>query len=286
MNVKILKKESGGYPAQLNNIPNPPTQLYVMGDISNFSASNMIAIVGSRRVTPYGRQVTQQLTSDLVKHNFVIVSGLALGVDSIAHRSCLDKGGKTIAVLPSGLDKIYPASHHNLAKEILANGGTLVSEYADGEPPLKNHFIARNRIVSGIGQGVLVTEAAAKSGTLHTANFALDQGKSVMAVPGNITSPLSQGTNNLIKTGATPVTSVDDVLFALGTEVNSTYQTEFFGNNSQESSVLQLLKAGHTDSAYLLTESAMEAQIFNQTMTMLELDGKIRSLGNGHWTLR
>jgi DNA processing protein len=226
------------------------------------------------------------MVHDLSKAGIVIISGLALGVDSLAHKSALEAGGLTIAVLPSGLDNIYPASHYGLARQILQQGGALVSEYPSGQTAQKHHFIARNRIASGLGDALLITEAAEKSGTLHTANFALEQGRPVLAVPGNITSPTSAGTNNLIKTGATPVTTVDDIFHALGLEAPGGAKKAPASANPDEQVLLDLLFSGISDGSELLERSSMELRLFNQTLTMLEIRGRIRALGNNHWGLQ
>lgn len=268
----------------LKEIPDPPKELYILGDLGKLLDSPKLAVVGSRKVTPYGRGATEELVQAVTSRGVVIVSGLALGVDAIAHKAALDAGGKTIAVLPCGLDKPYPATNRQLARRILEQGGALISEYPDGTPPLQPHFIARNRLVSGLSDGVLITEAAAKSGTIHTAGFALDQGKTVMAVPGNITSELSKGTNNLIKAGAAPVTTAQDILDAL--KIGEQLQLkEILAANAEEEAILSLLKQGITDGSELQVMSRLKPDTFNQTLTMLEITGKIRSTGAGHWTL-
>jgi DNA processing protein len=161
-----------------------------------------------------------------------------------------------------------------------------MSEYPEGTPGFKDHFIARNRIVAGLAQALLITEAAEKSGTLHTAKFALEQGRDVLAVPGNITSPGSAGTNNLIKTGATPVTSVDDVLYALNLRDTVFETIAIRGDNAEEQAILDLLQEGTTEGVELLSCSRLQAPAFNQALTMLEISGKIRPLGNNQWALR
>jgi DNA processing protein len=284
--VKINKTTQGAsaFPEVLRDIPDPPKELYVLGNLAPLLKMPRLSVVGARKVTPYGKNVTADLVRTVAGQGVVIISGLALGVDALAHRAALDAGGKTIAVLPCGLDKPHPRTNVQLARDILANGGALVSEYPDGTAPLPHNFIARNRLVSGLGDGVLVTEAAEKSGTIHTAGFALDQGKTVMAVPGNITSELSKGTNNLIKSGAVPVTSAQDILRALKLGEQLQFK-EVLAANAEEDSILSLIKQGITDGSELQTMSKMDAVIFNQTLTMLEITGKIRSLGAGHWTL-
>lgn len=284
--VNSLELSDQGFSAILATIPQPPRQIYVDGSLPDFNATPCLAVVGSRKVSPYGRHMTTQLVGDLARRGVIIVSGLALGVDGIAHRAALDAGGITVAVLPGGLDHIYPSSHHHLAKEIVSKGGALISEYAPGQSPRKEYFIARNRLVSGLADGVLITEAAEKSGTLHTANFALDQGKTVLAVPGNATNPMSVGTNNLIKAGAIMVTEANDVFFALDMQDSEPAQAELFGANEAETSILILLKDGVTQASVLQGQSGLAPELFNQTLTMLELSGKIRALGSGQWSLK
>ncbi len=284
-NVNLLTLSSSEYPEILRQIPDAPKQLYVMGNLQELLTRPRLSVVGSRRVSVYGRQVTGQLVREAARQGIVIISGLAFGVDAIAHQAALEAGGNTVAVLPCGLDRIYPTSHTALARAILAGGGALVSEYPPKSEPFKTNFIARNRIVSGLSDGVLITEAAAKSGTIHTANFALEQGRTVMSVPGNINSPLSEGTNNLIKSGATPVTELNDILDALGLEQDA-QRTLPLSNNPEEAILIELMTNGITNGAELLTLSRLPAQSFNATLTMLEISGRIRPIGAGHWALR
>ncbi|HSX35058.1 MAG TPA: DNA-processing protein DprA [Candidatus Saccharimonadales bacterium] len=284
--VKQLMISTSVVPKKLRNIPEPPKRLYTMGvDVNELLLRPCVTIVGSRKVSAYGKAVTAALAGDLAKAGVLIISGLALGVDSVAHRAALEAGGVTLAVLPSPLTHIYPRSHTHLAAQMVAQGGALVSEYADGEPLYPVNFIARNRIASGLGDVLLITEAAEKSGTLHTARFALEQGKEVLAVPGNITSSTSAGTNNLIKTGATPVTGVEDVLHALGLEPAITAKQAPKGATSEEQAVLDLLVAGVSDGALLLEQSGLRVTLFNQTLTMLEIRGMVRALGGNQWGL-
>lgn len=196
----------------LSQIPDPPTHLHIRGTLPDQTLPT-IAVVGTRHITPYGRKVTRDLTSALVRVGFVIVSGFMYGVDAVAHETTIEAGGKTIAVLGYGLDApYYPASHARLADRILASGGCLVSEYAATEPARPENFPRRNRIVSGLSLGVLVTEAAKKSGSLITARLAGEQGREVFAVPGPIGSRYSEGTKELVNLGAKLVTRVEDIL--------------------------------------------------------------------------
>lgn len=282
--IRTIKLGDDDFPEVLRSIPGPPKQLYVLGDLAALLAMPRLAVVGSRHVSPYGRQITSRLVEEIAGQGVVIISGLAIGVDAIAHQAALAAHGQTIAVLPCGLDKLYPSTNARLGEEILKGGGALVSEYPDGTPPLRQHFIARNRLVSGLANGVLITEAAARSGTIHTAGFALDQGRTVMAVPGNITSPQSAGTNNLIKTGAVTVTDTSDILLAMGLN-KSERQLSIIGDTAAEVTVLRLLSKGQSDGGELLRNSELSPVEFNQALTMLELAGKVRPLGAGHWGL-
>lgn len=287
MYVNKLTMQDSAYPSILRDIDGAPQQLFYRGaDPSEWLSRPRVAIVGSRAVSAYGKQVTAQLARDLAERGVVIISGLALGVDGIAHQACLDAGGTTVAVLAGGVDKVYPATHTALGNRILGQGGTIMSEQPEGTPGLKPYFIARNRIVAGLADALLITEAAEKSGTLHTARFALEQGRDVLAVPGNITSPGSAGTNNLIKTGATPVTSVHDILYVLGMDQMAAKPKPIRGANADEQAILDLLQGGTNDGAALLAGSALPAATFNQVLTMLEISGKIRPLGNNAWALR
>jgi DNA processing protein len=286
MNVKKLTLDDSAYPNSLMELAQPPKQLFVQSDNwDDLMGRPRVAIIGSRKVSAYGRQVTTKLAGELAAQGIVIVCGLALGVDGLAHQAALDAGGLTIAVLPTSLHKIYPASHQNLARNIVQQGGALMTEYEDGADVYKTNFVARNRIVAGISAAVLITEAALKSGSLHTARFALEQGIDVLAVPGNITSPTSEGTNNLIKSGATPITCADDVLHALGLRPQKLSDKKILSADPHEQTLLELLQQGTRDGTELLTTSQLEVGVFNQTLTMLEITGKIRSLGANQWTL-
>jgi DNA processing protein len=209
---------------------------------------------------------------------------LALGVDTLAHRATLDAGGLTLAVLPGPVEKIYPSSHAALTKQIVEQGGALISEYPENTPAFRWNFVARNRIVAALCDALLITEAALKSGSLHTARFALEQGKDALAVPSNITSEMSVGTNNLLRSGATPVTCVDGVLHVLNLKPAIKART-VKGANKTEQRLIYLLSQDIRVGAELLEKSELEIGEFNQTLTMLEITGKIRSLGANQWSL-
>jgi len=286
MNSKKLMLSSSVFPDALRTIPSAPTQLFaVSAAYEDWADRPRVAIVGSRKVSPYGREITTQLAHGLAERGIVVISGLALGVDGLAHRAALDAGGCTVAVLPTPLSDIYPSSHQQLARHIVEQGGTLYSEYGPGSEVYRTNFIARNRLIAGLAKVVLITEAAEKSGSLHTAHFALEQGKDVLAVPGSIYNPMSVGANNLIKAGAMPVTDVADVLRALGITEKSKRRQKPKGSTPEEQLLLDLLAAGTHDCDALQAGSGLEAARFNQTLTMLEITGAIHSTGGGQWVL-
>lgn len=285
MNVNTLKLSISSLPLTLKSIDPPPRQLYWSGvPLSEILSHHRVAIVGSRKATPYGRTVTLELATKLSRAGVVIISGLAFGIDSYAHKAALESGGCTVAVLPTPLDKISPASHQSLAKQILLRGGALASEYGTSSEIRKVNFIARNRIVSALAEVLVITEAARNSGSLHTARFALEQGKTVMAVPGNIDSPTSEGCNNLIKSGATPVTSVSDIFFALGIEPNAARPTRIFKGTPKQQQIFKLIADGVREQEELVAASRLPVAEISSTLTALELQGYIRPIGGGFWT--
>ncbi len=286
MIINTLTLESTDFPPRLTDIAAPPRTLFHSGaPLKELLNRPRVAIVGSRNVSTYGKQVTTQVARELAEQGVVIISGLALGVDALAHTAALEAGGFTVAVLPGPLQKIYPATHAQLAERILKQGGALISEYEADTPGFKQNFIARNRLIAGLAQAVLITEAGEKSGSLHTARFARRQGREVLAVPGNITSPGSAGTNSLLKSGATLVTSSHDVLEALGLKAHHTPVADAHSDNPDEQALLKLLLRGIHDGQHLLTGSALGISEFNQALTRLEISGKIRSLGGNQWAL-
>lgn len=281
---KIVKKHKQ-YPPYLLEISSIPKELYYLGEIPE-DYLPAVTIVGARKITNYGKDVTYKLAFDLARLGVTIISGLALGVDGVAHQGAIDAGGRTIAVLAGGLDEISPPSHRNLAIDILRKNGTILSEYIACTPALKQNFIARNRIVSALSDMTIITESAERGGSLATANFALEQNKLVGAVPGNITSSQSVGTNNLIKSGATPITCAQDVLDALGLQFESLKREEVFGDTKEEQLIIDLMKEGVTALDQLQLRSKLDPSTFSQTVTMLEISSKIRPLGAANWTLK
>ena len=284
MKINKVTKNHKRYPAYLREISSVPRQLFYLGKPPE-DYLPAVAVVGTRKLTLYGKEVTYKLAYDLAKQGVTIISGLALGADGVAHRGALDAGGRTIAVLAGGLDSINPPSHRNLAIQILKNQGTILSEYPSGTASLKQNFIARNRIISGMSDMVVITESAESGGSLATAAFALEQNKQVGATPGNITSGQSIGTNNLIKSGSLVITGADDVLNALGLQAEEKVRLETFGDTKEEQTIIDLMRGGITELDQLQIKSSLEPATFNQTITMLEISGKIRPLGAAHWTL-
>lgn len=278
--INLTEVENDIYLKVLAEYKNSPTHLYYRGTLP-LKRIPSVAIVGTRRPTHYGKQVTYDLAYKLAKQGIIIISGLALGIDAIAHRAALDAGGVTIAILAGGLDNIYPRTNTRLAQEILDKGGALISEYPAGTQAKPYQFLARNRLVSGLADAVIVTEAAASSGTFSTVTHALDQGKEVFAVPGNITSILSVGPNQLIKQGATPVLDSSDLLEALSPRLE--VQLPLSPRTPIEQCVLNLLKLGVTDMSELQTKSKLNPSEFLSTLTSLEIEGAIRNLGGDKW---
>ncbi|HET9850778.1 MAG TPA: DNA-processing protein DprA [Candidatus Saccharimonadales bacterium] len=281
--VNSLKRNSPNYPEILKHIDPPPKQLYFSGLApETWLGRPKVAIVGSRKATAYGLGVTDQLAGTLAKQGIVIISGLAYGIDKAAHQAAMAAGGLTVAVLPTSLQSIYPAGHLNLAVQV-AGQGTLISEYGPNDPVYKLNFTQRNRIISGLADVVIITEAAVKSGSLVTARFALEQGKTVMAVPGNINSENSQGANNLIKSGAVPVTEAGDVLFALNIRPSKTRAKQTFKGSADEERVLKMIIDGVNDQEELALKAQLDGGQTSAILTSLEITGHIRPAGSGRW---
>jgi len=214
LKISFVCVKDDNYPALLKTIHDPPAVLYYLGELPD-NAKKTVSIIGSRRCSEYGLIVSRKMSRDLTARGVIIVSGMAKGIDSSAHIGAISAGGKTVAVLGCGVNICYPAENTALRDKIIKNG-CAVSEYPPGTKPYHTNFPERNRIISGLSQAVVVVEAATKSGTLITANMALEQGREVLAVPGNVTSALSAGTNNLIYQGAVPARDYKDILYAIG----------------------------------------------------------------------
>lgn len=281
LRVTALRMTDDGYPRLLREVSLPPPILYVRGTLAP-ADDIALAIVGTRRVTAYGRQVTERLAAELVAQGLSIVSGLARGVDTHAHAAALAAGGRTIAVLGCGPDLVYPPENAKLAARIIESGA-IVTEFAPGTQPEAGNFPARNRIISGLSLGVLVIEAPHDSGALITARFAGEQGRDVFAVPGNITSRASAGANRLIQDGAKLVLAVDDVLgeLNLGMVPQQLELRELLPENETEASLLAQLDAAgepcHIDE--LCRATGLPIAAVSGTLVMMELKGLVRLAG-------
>ena len=287
-NIKILTPESEKYPKLLAEIYNPPALLYYKGEFRK-KEEFTIGVVGTRKYTPYGERVAETIVKDLALNKITIVSGLALGIDSLAHNATLNVSGRTIAVLGTGIDKqsVYPSSNRYLADKIIASGGVILSEFPLGAPPLRHHFPQRNRIISGLSIGVLVIEAGFKSGALITARHGLEQNREIFAVPGNIYSDASIGPNNLIKQGAKAVTSASEILETLDLTLITSYidNKKIIPETPEEKLLLKHITADplHVDELTRLTNLGVSA--INSTLTLMEMKGMVRNLGNMQYVL-
>lgn len=280
--VTLIDKE---YPEILKEIPDPPGVLFYKGDMKLFK-TYCLAVVGSRSYSKYGEMVNRKIVDILAKSGITIVSGLALGIDTLAHESALDMGGKTIAVLGNGLDTIYPTTNIRLADKIIQNNGLIITEYPVGIPAFKSNFPLRNRIIAGLSLGTLVIEAAEDSGSLITARASIEYNREVFAVPGSIFNDQSKGPNKLIKMGARLVESAEDILVELnlGNMKNSQIVQEIIPDNEDEAKVLNILeKPIAVDS--IIKETKLAPTLVNTTLIMLEMKGKIRNLGGTIYVL-
>lgn len=285
MKINHISPQSNKFTQITASIALVPKRLYYIGELPA-ERRPTVAIVGTRKPTAYGREVTAQIAGELARRGVVIVSGMALGVDGIAHRAALEAHGTTIAVQGNGLARLYPSTHQQLGQDIIKGGGAIISEYEPDVPARDFQFLERNRIVSGLSDAVLITEAAAHSGTLNTAKHALEQGKEVFVVPGNITSPLSAGCNALLKQGATPVTSAEDILEVIAPQLLTPQIQLALGDNPLQTKIVQLLSAGIRDGDELQRLADSDASQFAGELTMMEINGIIRGLGANQWTLR
>ena len=284
MKINAVRPQDNIFTNQLASIAKVPNTLYYCGELPSTPVKS-VAIVGSRKPTPYGKSVTEKIVHTLAEHNVTIISGLALGIDSIAHKAALKFNTPTIAVMARGLNGIYPASHFSLSREIVKAGGALISTYPADVPAQPYHFLERNRIISGLSSIVIVTEAAVKSGTLNTASHALEQGKDVFAVPGNITSPMSAGCNRLIRQGAQPLIDTSDILSALGIKSQKTTPQIPVRKNKTEQLIINAILAGAKDTNQIINATNISPSSIFVTLSTLEIAGIIESSPDGVWTI-
>ncbi|MDR1970085.1 MAG: DNA-processing protein DprA [Candidatus Nomurabacteria bacterium] len=307
-NIKQISPLNDKFLQRTSVIDKPPKRLWYQGNLPEPGPT--VAIVGSRKPTEYGRGVTLRLSAALAARGVIIVSGLAIGHDSLAAQGALEGGGITIGIVGNGLANKYPRTTWALREEIIKQNGAVISEYEPETPVYRGNFLWRNRLITALSDVVIVVEAGASSGTLNTAAHALTQNKELMAVPGNITSPLSIGCNRLIAQGAVPVLSVDDVMEKLrdiyasrGAKVTAKFLASLptsnnikqssaelvrtiRGQNNVETAILRALASGITDGDEILRTTQLAATDYNIAMTMLEVNGRIRALGANTWALK
>jgi DNA processing protein len=285
LGLTTLTWEDPDYPSLLREIYAPPPLIYVRGEL-RADDEWAVGVVGTRRATAYGRHMARTLGGDLARNGVTVVSGLARGIDGESHRAALEAGGRTIAVMGCGLDRVYPPEHRNLAHQIAENGA-LISDYPVGTRPEARNFPPRNRLISGLSLGVLVVEAGARSGALITVDFALDQGREVFAVPGNVMSRSSAGTNRLIQNGAKMVLRLEDILEELNltmiaqhTEVRAAVPAD-----ETEAQLLALVTDDPTHVDEICRESELPIQQVSSTLAMMELKGMVRQVGGMNYVL-
>ncbi len=281
--IKILTWEDEAYPARLKEIDQPPPVLYIRGEYLPEDVF-AVALVGTRRVTPYGRQITEEIAGFLAANGMTVVSGLARGVDAIAHTAALKAGGRTVGILGSGVDKIYPPEHRALAEQMMERGA-IISDYAPGTPPEASNFPPRNRIISGLSLAVVVVEAGETSGALITAEFAAEQGREVFAVPGSILAPQSKGTNKLIQQGALPLLNASDLMQALNlTRVGEQKAArKALPADAVEAQLLTVLSEQPVHVDELRNQTGLPIEKVSATLTLMELKGMVRQVGGMHY---
>ena len=283
LGITILTLDDETYPARLREIDQPPPVLYIRGTLSP-DDSWSVAMVGTRRISSYGRQVTDEIASYLAANGVTIVSGLARGVDGVAHLSCLRAGGRTIAILGSGVDRIYPPENAQLAEKIIASGAIL-SDYPPGTPPDATNFPPRNRIISGMSIATIIVEAGETSGALITGQFAVDQGREVFAVPGNIYAPQSKGTNRLISQGAHPLLSARDLIDILDLTRITEQKTarKVVPADETEAKLLKVLSLEPLHLDDIRNQTDLPIERVSATLVMMELKGLVRQVGGNNY---
>ncbi len=283
--VKVFTWHDEGYPSRLKEIYDYPPLIYVRGSLCPEDEWSL-AVVGTRRATVYGRQVTEEIVTDLAQSKITIVSGLAKGIDTVAHHSALEAGGRSIAIFACGLDIVYPSENANLARRVMQQGA-LVSEYPLGTKPRAENFPRRNRIMSGLSLGVLAIEAGETSGALITAHLALEQNREVFAIPGSILSPASRGTNHLIQEGAKLVHSYSDILEELNLTAvaHQIGLEEIIPASDTESLLLKQLRAEPTHIDEVCRSSGLPMPTVSSTLAMMELKGLVKQVGAMNYVL-
>ncbi len=281
LNIKFVTYQENIYPENLKGLEDIPIVLYYRGNLLP-QDKNSVAIVGSRKMTSYGKEVTEKFANELAGMEITIISGLALGIDAVAHTSALNCGGRGIAVLPTGLDTITPLTNYQLGMRIIREGA-LVSEYPLNYPAFRTNFARRNRIISGLSKAVIVIEGEERSGTLLTASAAADQGRQVFAVPGQITSPMSAAPHYLIKNGAKIVTCVRDILEELELQLTVDYQVvnSVLPQDAQEELLYKIIEHEQVHLDELARITGLAISEISARLTIMELRGMVKNIGNG-----
>lgn len=280
--IKTITEDSDAYPPLLREIAHPPHQLYIRGSIELLKHEPMLAVVGSRKASTYGKNCVDKLLTPVVAAGVPLVSGLAYGIDAAAHRLCVDYHKPTIAVLGSGVDdeSIYPKINIKLVHAIINNGGAVISEYEPGTAPYLGHFPARNRIIAGLSAATLVVQAAARSGSLITVRFALESGRDVFAVPGALNDPLAAGTNQLIKDGAAPITEPNDILTLLGFDIEDSASSDRqLQLTPPQAKIYAAISADPVHVDDIAQATALAAPVLAAELLQLELAGVVVNVG-------
>jgi len=290
LKIKTILKESRQYPSLLKEIPIPASRIYVLGELPDDppAAGPKIAIVGTRKATSQGRSIAKEMAKKLSERGMIIVSGLAMGIDTASHEGAVAVGNKTIAVLACGLDTIYPYQNESLARKILELGGAIISEYPVGTPAFPNQFLERNRIISGLSVATIIIEAPKESGALVTARLAAEQGREVFVIPGPINNPNYYGSHKLIRDGARLVASIDDILEDLGINIGINqlpyqHKSAFIKDENQLLILKTIQEAGqplNIDKIIELTK--LEPQVVNQAIAILIINGLIKETEKGY----
>jgi DNA processing protein len=284
-NIRAFTYHDDGYPTRLKEIYDYPPIIYIRGELT--AADELcVSVVGTRRATAYGRQVTQEITADLAHNNITVISGLARGIDTVAHRTAIESGGRTIAVFACGLDTVYPSENTILARSIIKQGA-LISEYPLGAKPRPDNFPRRNRIMSGMSLGVLVIEADESSGAIITAHMALEQNREVFAIPGSILSPMSRGTNRLIQEGAKLVRTCQDIFeeLNLATSIYQIEMKEMKTPSETETLLLKQLGAEPVHIDQVCLGSGLPISTVSSTLAIMELNGMVRQISSMNYVL-
>ncbi len=285
MNIEVVTQASANYPKKLLQVECPPFILFCKGNLKLLEANNGLAVVGTRRPTFYGRDITEKFCKVLCKNGFLLVSGMADGIDSIAHRTALENNEPTIAVLGGGFNHIYPASNLELSKKIEENG-LLVSEYPPSHNAKNYDFIKRNRIIAGLSKCVLIPEAGKTSGALHTKNYALETGREVFAIPGNVNSPMSEGTNNMIKTQHVAcATDPQDILDYYKIAQNPIKMPKAPQLSLDQMLIRGMLEDGETDFETLQEKTNLDTKTLNSCLTSMQISGIIKKLPGNKFSL-